>query len=108
MKLPVYVAFMVIVLAFALACQWWWEHNRTPEAIEDPSCMETQNHLIDIGCHQYFMIPGQDYTYGTNDDIYFLEFCEDVQSSGITVLDLECVVKSRTCSQVEECLHVND
>jgi len=103
-KIPVYAAFMVLVVVFVIACQWWWKKHEPVEIDYEPTCDQAQNHIMEIDCQQFFMIPGDDSVWGTNDDISFVVFCETVQNSGIISLNLRCIMKSKTCSQVERCL----
>lgn len=103
-----YAAFMMVIVLFIVACHLFNRRKEKQVPIENPTCDQAQNHIMDIDCQRFFMIPGLDLIWGTSDDVSFVVFCEAVQSSGITTLDLPCVMKAQTCSAVEECLHVND
>lgn len=102
--------FMLLITIFIIVSQCWWNNNKSTAIgpIPQPTCDEAQDHIIDVDCQEFFMIPGFDSIWGTDDDISFLVFCESIQNSGVATLDLRCVVSANTCAEIEECLHAND
>lgn len=102
----IYASFMMVIVLFAIVCHLFNTKKQKQTTVENPTCSQTQNHIMDIDCQQFLIIPGFDLTFGTSDDVSFEVFCEAVQSSGITTLDLPCVMKASTCADIERCLHV--
>jgi len=73
------------------------------DAGEPATCEGGQRHLERLGCTDLLTIPGDDGEPGTADDLPWSEWCAWVQASGVDTWDLECLVATTGCDEVDAC-----
>ena len=70
----------------------------------DSTCEEAYYYILAQGCEQLLIIPGRDEQLNTDDDVDWILWCDNVQTSGFYKLDLDCAMTKPTCREIETCL----